>query len=175
MCSSSPLTSWLCLSSYNQGHLRHRMIRSARPTVKALPERLRISIGGYFGSCYEVKLKKGRLTYTHWPPRESSSREPEPQREEIQPSAKQWQTFRKSLDQLNIWCWREDYPNPPEVCDGTNWSVEIAYTDKAIVSGGSNCFPGRNGKALPVPADEADNTFAKFCCAVASLIGRQFR
>ena len=73
------------------------MIRSTQ-SVKALPKRLRISIGGFFGPCYEVTSKKGRLTYTYWPPRESYSQEPESQREEIQPSAKQWQTFRRTLD-----------------------------------------------------------------------------
>jgi hypothetical protein len=69
------------------------VIRSTQSNVKALPKRLCISIGGFFGPSYEVTFKKGRLTYTYWPPRESSSQEPElepePQCEEIQPSAKQ--------------------------------------------------------------------------------------
>ena len=39
------------------------MIRSTQSTVKALPERLRISIGGHFGPCYSVTLKKGRHLY----------------------------------------------------------------------------------------------------------------
>ena len=71
--------------------------------MKAHPKRLCISIGGFFGPCYEVTFKKGRLTYTYLPSRDSCSHEPElrqllglepqPQREEIQPSAKQWQNF----------------------------------------------------------------------------------
>jgi hypothetical protein len=89
------------------------MIRSKQSTVKALPKRLRISIGGHFGPCYSVTLKKTRLLYTYWPARESPSQEPEPQREEIRPSAKQWQTFRRALDRLNVWRWQEGYPNPP--------------------------------------------------------------
>jgi hypothetical protein len=118
-------------------------LKSAQSTVKALPNRLCIGIGGHFGLCCEVTLKKGRLTYTYLSSRDSCSEElgpllglgPQPHREEIQPSAKQWQNFRRTLDRLNVWCWQEEYPNPPGVCDGTNWSVEIAYTDKAIVSG----------------------------------------
>src|SRR5260370_24538560 len=71
------------------------MIRSTQSTVKALPKRLCIGIGGHFGPSYEVTFKKGRLTYTYWPPRESYSQEPQPRREEIQPSVKQWQNFRR--------------------------------------------------------------------------------
>jgi hypothetical protein len=46
---------------------------------------------------------------------------------EIKPTEKAWQAFRTTLDALNVWCWRADYPNQG-VCDGTNWSVEIVYT-----------------------------------------------
>jgi hypothetical protein len=76
--------------------------------MKALPERLRISIGGHFGPCYEVTFKKGRVTYTYLPSRDSYRQElgPQPQREEIQPSAKQWQNFRRTLGRLNVWCWQ---------------------------------------------------------------------
>ena len=55
------------------------------------PERLCISIGGYFGPSYEAALEKGRLTYTYW----RSGGEPPysdaiPQPEEIKLSTKQW-------------------------------------------------------------------------------------
>jgi hypothetical protein len=104
--------------------------------VKALPERLRISIGGHFGPSYSVKLDHGRLTYTCWPRQDSSSQEleefspelrellglkPLPQPEQIQPSAKQWKAFRKELDRLNVWCWQANYSDPT-ICDG-NWLV----------------------------------------------------
>ncbi len=141
--------------------------------MKALPKRLCISIGGFFGAGYEVSLKKGRLTYTCWPPRESYSQEPEPQREEIQPSGKQWQNFRSTLNRLNVWCWQRNYSDPA-VCDGTGWSAEIVYSDRSLVSSGDNCFPGRDGRALSITADEADNTFENFCRAVGRLIGREF-
>jgi hypothetical protein len=157
--------------------------------VKAVPERLRISIGGHFGPCHEVTLKMGRVTYMYWPPQDSCSRElepplepelrqllglkPLPQPEEIQPSAKQWQDFRRTLDRLNVWCWKAKYSDPT-VCDGTGWSAEIVYSDRSVVSSGDNCFPGWDGRALPITADGTDNTFAKFCRAVARLIGREF-
>jgi hypothetical protein len=149
------------------------MSRSTQSTAKALPERLRISIGGHFGPSYRVELEAGRLCYTYWPPRESYTREREGQRKEIEPSAKQWAAFRASLDRLGVWSWQAHYADHA-VCDGTGWSVEIAYTDKAITSGGVNCFQGRDGRALSITEDGKDNTFEKFCRAVASLIGREF-
>jgi hypothetical protein len=156
----------------------HKLIKQS--TAKALPERLRISIGGHFGPCYEVTFKKGRLTYTHLSSRDSSSEElfqflgPQPQCEEIKPSAKQWQNFRSTLNRLNVWRWQRDYPNSATVCDGVGWSAEIVYSDRSLLSSGSNCFPGRDGRALPISGDERDNTFENFCRAVARLIGREF-
>jgi hypothetical protein len=141
--------------------------------VKALPERLRINIGGHFGPGYGVTFKKGRLTYTYWPPRESCSQEPEPQREEIQPSDKQWKAFRTGLNRVNVWCWQANYSDSA-VCDGTGWSAEIAYSDRSIVSSGDNCFPGLDGRALSIAVHERDNTFERFSRAVARLIGREF-
>src|SRR6516225_7574631 len=65
-----------------------------------------IGIGGYFGPSYSVELEKGRLNYTHWPRRLSCSEQPKPQHEQIQPSARAWQAFRKALDRLNVWAGR---------------------------------------------------------------------
>jgi hypothetical protein len=90
---------------------RPGMIRSTQSTVKALPERLHISIGGYFGPCYSVTLEEGRLIYAYsargpsggepkpeWPLepklRELLGLSPLPGPDEIQPSAKQWRNFR---------------------------------------------------------------------------------
>jgi hypothetical protein len=151
------------------------MNRSTQSTVKALPKRLCISIGGFFGLCYEVTFKKGRLTYTSWPPRDSCSQEPQPQRDEIRPSAEQWRTFRSELDRLNVWCWQPNYPNSGGVCDGVGCSAEIDYFYRSLVSSGDNCFPGWDGRAILIAEDGKDNTFEKFCRAVGRLIGREFR
>lgn len=144
--------------------------------MKALPKRLCISVGGFFGPCYSVTLKKSHLIYTYSPPRDSCSQEPEPQPqcEEIEPSTKQWQNFRRALDRLNVWCWQANYSDPA-VCDGTGWSAEIVYSDRSLISTGDNSFPGRDGRALPMTADGTDNTFERFCRAVASLVGREFQ
>src|SRR6266481_7609711 len=54
------------------------MIRSTQSTVKTLPKRLRIGIGGYFGPCYGVTLEKGHLIYTY-SARGPSGGEPKPE------------------------------------------------------------------------------------------------
>jgi hypothetical protein len=166
------------------------MIRSTRSTVKPLPKRLRIGIGGYFGPCYGVTLEKGHLIYTYsargpsggepkpeWPLEPELRRllglKPLPQPEEIQVSAKQWRAFRRTLDRLDIWSWQRKYSDP-FVCDGTRWSAEIVYSDRSLVSSGDNCFPGRDGRALSITVHERDNTFENFCRAVGRLIGREF-
>jgi hypothetical protein len=127
------------------------------------------------------------VTYAYLSSRDSSSQEvgplleldpllglgPQPHREEIQPSVEQWQNFRRTLNRLDVWCWQRNYSDPA-VCDGTSWSAEIAYSDRSLVSSGDNCFPGRDGRALPITEDGTDNTFEKFCRAVGSLVGRQF-
>ena len=159
-------------------------------TVKALPKRLCIGIGGFSGPCYSVTFKKGRLIYTYsargpsggepkpeWPLdpklRELMGLEPLPGPDEIQPSPRQWRAFRKTLDRLDIWSWQRKYSDP-FVCDGTGWSAKIVYSDRSLVSGGSNCFPGRDGRALSISVHERDNTFENFCRAVGRLIGREF-
>jgi hypothetical protein len=105
--------------------------------------------------------------------RELLGLKPYPQPEEIQPSPKQWRNFRSTLNRLNVWSWRRNYLDP-RVCDGTGWPAKIVYSDRSLVSGGSNCFPGWDGRAIAITADETDNTFAKFCRAVGRLIGREF-
>jgi hypothetical protein len=94
----------------------------------------------------------------------------------FRPSVEQWQAFRKTLDQVNVWCWEDYYPSLPDFGGGTSWDLKIAYTDKAIKSGGSNCFPLRNGKPNYVGSGrKGDATFSKFCRAVTMLVGREFK
>jgi hypothetical protein len=112
----------------------------SQSNVKALPERLSISIGGHFGPSFSVRLEAGVLTYAHSKPVQQFPPEWGSRTENIQPSSEQWRVFRATLDRLNVWSWQADYLDPG-ICDGTNWSAEIVYPDNRIVSAGSNCFP----------------------------------
>jgi hypothetical protein len=138
-----------------------------------IPERLSISIGGHFGQSYSIELENGSLTYSHSKPVQQFPPKWDSGSETIRPAEDQWQAFRGALDRLNVWCWQPKYFEP--VCDGTGWSIEIVYADKAIVSGGTNCFPGRGGRAISIVDSARDHTFDHFCRAVSALAGRKFR
>jgi hypothetical protein len=132
-----------------------------------LIKHLSISIGGHFGPSYSVELKEGVLTYAYSKPVRNFPSEWDSGSKEIRPSREQWQAFRSALDQLNVWCWQQDYPNPG-VCDGTGWSVEIAYSDKSILSGGSNCFPDPTAAPISITRAKRVDTFDRFCQAVSA-------
>jgi hypothetical protein len=71
-------------------------------------------------------------------------------------------------------CWANtEYFEP--VCDGTGWSAEITYPDKALHSHGSNCFPGDDGNPVSIANRRNGDTFQQFCSAVSLLVGRAFR
>jgi hypothetical protein len=143
-------------------------------TVKALPERLHVSIGGHFGTSFSVCLDGGLLTYRRSEMVQSFPETWDSRSVEVQPTEERWQAFRAALDRLGVWNWQDHYLDP-EVCDGTGWSAEIAYADKSIVSGGSNCFPDRTGAPISITKAKKGDTFGRFCGAVSALVGREFR
>jgi hypothetical protein len=142
--------------------------------METIPQQLRIGIGGHFGPSYGVELESGLLVYTSSKQRKDFPPEWDSRTENIHPTAERWQAFRAALDQLNVWSWQADYPNPG-VCDGTGWTVEISYSDRSLVSSGDNCFPGRGGQAISIVDLPEDGTFGEFCRAVSSLLRRRFR
>jgi hypothetical protein len=138
-----------------------------------IPERLSISIGGHFGPSYSVQLESGSLTYSHSKPVQQFPPKWDSGSETIRPTEHQWQAFRRELDRLDVWRWQPEYFEP--VCDGTGWSAEIVYPDKAVRSHGSNCFPGEPGKPVSIVDRAKGDTFDQFCRAVSSLLRRRFQ
>jgi hypothetical protein len=51
---------------------------------------------------------------------------------------------------------------------------EIVYSNKSVVSGGSNCYPGRDGRAIAITDQREDYTFKQFRKAVSDLGGEEF-
>jgi hypothetical protein len=58
----------------------------------------------------------------------------------ITPTAEQWREFRQSIDELKVWRWRPDYSDSA-IMDGTQWQLELAYSDHSLKTGGSNKYP----------------------------------
>ena len=93
--------------------------------------------------------------------------------EQITPSPERWESFRRELDRLNLWCWQPEYFEP--ACDGARLSAEIVYSDRTLSPHGSNCFPGQNGDPISIVDRTKNDTFEQFCRAVSSIVGRPFR
>ena len=127
------------------------------------PEGFEVSIGGYMGFSYSVsKSEKGLLRYTSfsqgYTPYETVT---------VTPSDEDWEIFRKALDDLDVWNWQPEYPNP-DVCDGTQWGIEIHWGEKKIASRGDNNYPGTAGSL-----SETSDEFSRFLAAVRRLIGNR--
>ena len=127
-----------------------------------MPKEFSAIIGGFLGSTYAVELRDGALHYTEKKGREMTSSAT------VIPSAEQWQEFRKTIDQLNIWQWRAEYPNRGTM-DGTQWSLTIAYADSALKTHGDNNYPDANGG--PSDNSEPSKTFNRYLAAISKLIG----
>lgn len=127
-----------------------------------LPTTFEISIGGFMGPSYNLKIESEALIYTAY-----DSGYSDPKTSKINPSSRKWGNFWKKLDQLNVWGWQPDYENPG-VMDGTGWSVDIEFGDRKIHSGGSNNYPGGEEDD---PDLEEGSVFRRFLKAVQNLIG----
>lgn len=130
-----------------------------------LPQELDVQIGGFLGPSYRVQLKDGQVHCTtiragrtvsetvHTPP----------------PAA--WQALRAGLDDLAVWQWQKSYFNP-NVLDGTQWRIRIAYPDRLLASEGSNSYPDSNGQSNDAPEKSA--SFTRFR-ALFSALGKGCR
>jgi hypothetical protein len=147
------------------GHGPPQLERQTGSTMSrktSVPERFKVKIGGDSGPSYSVRLKGADLWYTAWEDDEIADER------KITPSAEQWRSFRRDLDSIGVWDWRESYFNPG-VADGTQWSVEIEWEGSRIVSAGDNNYPIAGG--LPENDFDITPTFERFLEAVRKLIG----
>jgi hypothetical protein len=128
-----------------------------------MPKEFSAIIGGFLGSTYVVELRDGALHYT-----EKKGRDAVTSSATVIPTSAQWQEFRKTIDELNIWQWHAQYPNRGTM-DGTQWSLKIAYADRALKTHGDNNYPDANG----APSDNSDpsKSFNRYLGAIRKLIG----
>lgn len=127
-----------------------------------IPKKLRASIGGFPGPSFSVELQGRVLIYTE------SRGSKGTRRVEVTPSAQQWREFRHELDALNVWRWRENYPNASAM-DGTQWSLEVEYAEQAIRAHGSNNYPNDTGE--PSNASDPTRAFRAYLATVQKLLG----
>jgi hypothetical protein len=86
----------------------------------------------------------------------------------VTPTAAQWREFRQTLDELNVWQWRAEYPSGG-TADGTQWSLELAWDGHALKAHGDNSYPDPGGKPNGKP--QPTKAFVRYLAAVKKLIG----
>jgi hypothetical protein len=118
--------------------------------IDSRPVSLEVSSGGYGGPNYQLTMANDVLEYRGW---DCSS---DPIQVTIVPTEARWRAFRRKLDKMDVWSWRERYESELLILDGTQWELELCYPDRVIRSYGSNAYP--------------DN-FNAFLRAVRALIG----
>jgi hypothetical protein len=124
----------------------------------AIPQRFHARIGGFLGDTYEVQLQDGCLQYAR------SGGGHESKRTRVCPTMEQWREFRRALDAIGVWRWRAQY-STPGVSDGTQWSLDITYPDRAVSAQGNNAYPG---DTLDPSGSKA---FTRYLKAVQRLLG----
>jgi hypothetical protein len=127
-----------------------------------VPESFTATIGGFFGTSYGVELRDGSLFYS------VTSGSQKSKTVTITPTTQQWQEFRRALDDVKIWQWRTNYPNPG-VFDGTQWSLSIQYHARTLKTQGCNNYPGRTGK--PNGSPHVTKEFSAYTAAITRLLG----
>ena len=140
---------------------------SATAGLSPVPARFIAHIGGYFSRCHDVELDGTTLVYSATAPGTF-----EPKRTSITPTDAHWREFRQALDELGLWQWHAEYINN-DICDGTQWSLDIAYADRALKTFGSNSYPGANGE--PAGDSAQDTTFQTYLTAIQKLTGKRLR
>lgn len=114
------------------------------------------------GNTYEVQLLDGCLQC------ETFGRGNKSEHARVCPTIEQWREFRRELDAIGVWSWRAQYSNP-RVADGTQWSLDVTYPDRAVSTQGSNNFPGDTPDSFGVFS--GSKAFTKYLKAVQRLLG----
>ena len=130
--------------------------------TSAVPQQFHARVGGFMGYSYEVRLQDGGLDYA----KVGGGQKPEHAR--VRPTTEQWKEFRRELDAIGVWRWRAQYSSPG-VSDGTQWTLDVIYPDKAVRAQGNNDYPGATPDPSGVPS--GSKIFTRYLKAVQRLLG----
>jgi hypothetical protein len=132
----------------------YRMSPQQKKCSAVVPTRFQISIGGFGGPCYEVRVVNGQLGY-----QAKFSHPPVT----ISPTTEEWEQFWATVQRCDLWNWAPLYDDP-DVCDGTQWEIDIQLGERSLRSFGSNSYPSDEGTGYSKP-------FRLLLRAVRKLIG----
>jgi hypothetical protein len=140
---------------------------AASTSIAQQPSRFQAEVGTFGGHVYNVELRSATLVYEDSVGFTKST-------VVLTPSRQQWRAFRRALDEIGVWSWRERYEPDGVIFDGTGWSLSLRYPDRSLVTEGGNCYPDAHGERSSTT--EVTATFRQFEAAVEALLGgRRFR
>jgi hypothetical protein len=130
-----------------------------------LPEVFELSVGGFLGESFSVRLDGTDLIYER-----AGEGYQAASGERLRPDEEEWERFWRALEVIDPWAWNGSYDLPPErtVTDGSHWSVHLSWLGQCVEASGLNAYP---------PYSEGPETsphWDLFCEAVERLIGRPF-
>jgi hypothetical protein len=128
-----------------------------------VPTKLDVYVGSSVFGAWHVELHGHSLTCIEQSGREAQNSLP------VTPTKEQWRAFRRALDDLPIWKWKSDYPSSG-VIDGTQWRLEIAYSDRTVKAKGNNNYPDKQGKPS---SPRWTASFQSFVAAVKKLLRKE--
>ena len=136
-----------CEHEWNQ----EQAIDAAYGRIKAI----KASVGGYFGGYFNVVIDLAGLcvTWSH-----GGGEEDEETIHKIIRGATA-NKFVEQLKMLNLLNWKAKYIDP-DVCDGTQWSVEIITDGRTVRKYGDNSFPAE---------------WDQFCKVINKITGKVFK
>jgi hypothetical protein len=59
---------------------------------------------------------------------------------QFKPVPEKWSAFLAKMDELGVWDWEASY-HRMDMCDGSQWELQLAVGDKGVKSYGSGLFP----------------------------------
>ena len=59
---------------------------------------------------------------------------------QLKPDPEKWAAFMAKIDELHVWDWEASYYQM-DMCDGSQWELQLAMGDKNVKSYGSNKLP----------------------------------
>jgi hypothetical protein len=129
-----------------------------------VPSRFSASIDNFSSHTYTVELRDEKLLYSDATP--NTTAKPIV----ITPSHKQWREFRRALDTIDVWKWRDSYMPDEVIFDGTSWTLAVSYPDCSVISRGANSYPDARKDMVQL------SVFRQLEAAIEALLGgRSFR
>ena len=58
----------------------------------------------------------------------------------LKPSSGKWSVFLEEIEKLHVWNWEPSY-HQMDMCDGSQWELQMNIGDKSLKSYGSNKLP----------------------------------